>query len=113
MREPERDPGRLADIIDAANRIASFTEGHSKEELLLDELRYYAVTRNVEIIGEAVYMLTHDFKNQHPDIPWNDIIKTRHVLVHGYASISPEVLWDIALNDVPKLKQQILSLDKI
>ena len=43
MREPERDPGRLQDIIHAANNIISFTEGFSKEELGKDILRYYAV----------------------------------------------------------------------
>ena len=34
MREPERDYGRLQDIIQAANYIASFTEGCSQENLL-------------------------------------------------------------------------------
>ena len=56
MREPERDLGRLYDIIEAANHIASFTEGYSHEELRVDKLRYFAVVKNVEIIGEAAYM---------------------------------------------------------
>ena len=43
MREPERDPGRLQDIITAANHIASFTEGYSQKELAVDKLRYFAV----------------------------------------------------------------------
>ena len=107
MREPERDPGRLQDIIDAANHIASFTEGYSQEELAADALRYFAVVKNVEIIGEAAYMLSLDFKEKHSEIPWNDIIRMRHVLVHGYATILPELLWHTALVDVPMLKKQI------
>lgn len=39
MREPERDAGRLADIIEAADHIISFTRGFSPEELLNDKLR--------------------------------------------------------------------------
>lgn len=107
MREPERDPGRLQDIITAANHIISFTEGYSQEELAVDKLRYFAVVKNVEIIGEAAFMLSLKFKERHNEIPWNDIIRMRHVLVHGYATILPELLWHTALVDVPLLKKQI------
>lgn len=112
MREPERDNGRLMDIIQAANNISSFTEGHSLEELSADKLRYFAVVKNVEIIGEASYMLSTDFKVAHSDIPWKDIIKMRHVLVHGYATVLPELLWQTALVEVPKLKGQIDTIVK-
>ena len=110
MREPERDPGRLRDIIEAANHIASFTEGYSQEELAVDKLRYFAVVKNVEIIGEAAYMLSQEFKNSHSEIPWDDIIRMRHVLVHGYATILPELLWNTALIDVPQLKKEIEAI---
>ena len=110
MKEPERDQGRLQDIIEAADNIISFTVGLSQEELQVDKLRYYAVVKNVEIIGEASYMLTTEFKESHSEIPWDDIIRMRHVLVHGYATILPELLWQTALNDVPKLKRQIQEL---
>ncbi len=110
MREPERDYGRLQDIIQAANHIISFTEGYSLKELSGDKLRYFAVVKNVEIIGEASYMLSTAFKEAHADIPWNDIIRMRHVLVHGYATVLPELLWQTALEDVPKLKVQIEAL---
>lgn len=107
MREPERDNGRLRDIIEAANHIASFTQGYSQDELSVDKLRYFAVVKNVEIIGEAAYMLSLEFKESHSEIPWSDIIRMRHVLVHGYATILPELLWNTALVDVPILKRQI------
>ena len=110
MREPERDPGRLRDIIEAANHIASFTEGYSQEELAVDKLRYFAVVKNVEIIGEAAFMLSPEFKNSHCEIPWEDIIRMRHVLVHGYATILPELLWNTALIDVPQLKKEIEAI---
>jgi len=113
MREPERDPGRLQDIITAANHIISFTEGYSQEELAVDKLRYFAVVKNVEIIGEAAFMLSLKFKERHNEIPWNDIIRMRHVLVHGYATILPELLWHTALVEVPILKKQIEGILKV
>ena len=110
MREPERDYGRLQDILQAANNILFFTEGRSREQLSSDKLRYFAVVKNVEIIGEAAYMLSLEFKEKHNHIPWNDIIRMRHVLVHGYATILPELLWHTALVDVPILKEQIEAI---
>lgn len=107
MRERDRDYGRLQDIIMASNNIIAFTDGHTLEELSVDKLRYFAVVKNVEIIGEAAYMLTPEFKEAHQDIPWDDIIKMRHLLVHGYATILPELLWHTALIDVPVLKKII------
>ena len=80
MREAERDYGRLIDILEAADNILTFTKGYTLEQLNSDKLRYYAVVKNVEIIGEAAYMLS---------------------------LIQPDLLWNTALNDVPVLKAQI------
>lgn len=110
MREPERDPGRLQDIIQAADNIASFIEGITLDDLSQDKLRYFAVVKNVEIIGEAAYMLSVQFKEQHSDIPWKEIIGMRHVLVHGYATVLVEILWHTATEDVPLIKKQIEAI---
>ena len=110
MREPERDPGRLQDIIQAADNIASFIEGITLEDLSQDKLRYFAVVKNVEIIGEAAYMLSVQFKEQHKEIPWKEIIGMRHVLVHGYATVLVEILWHTATTDVPLIKKQIEAI---
>lgn len=56
-------------------------------------------------------MLSLSFKAAHVEIPW-DIIRMRHVLVHGYATILPELLWHTALVDVPQLKEQVERLIK-
>ena len=90
--------------------IRQFTEGLTREELMEDKLRYFAVVKNVEIIGEAAYMLSLPFKEQHQEIPWDAIIRMRHVLVHGYATILPELLWHTALVEVPLLRNDIASL---
>lgn len=31
----------------------------------------------------------------------------RHVLVHGYATVNPQRLWETAVNDIPALKKRI------
>ena len=39
-----------------------FVEGIGYEDFVSDRMRYYAVMKNVEIVGEAAYMLTNEFK---------------------------------------------------
>ena len=61
----------------------------------------------MEVIGEAVYMLTKEFRESHCDVNWRQIEKMRHVLVHGYYTIAPESLWDTIQADIPELKPWI------
>lgn len=57
----------------------------------------------VEIIGEAAYMITNDFKDTHTELPWRQMSGMRHILVHGYYTVRPEVLWDVIQNDIPAM----------
>lgn len=64
---------------------------------------FYAVVKNIEIIGEAAYKLTHEFTEMHPEIPWKQIIRMRHILVHGYYQINAEQLYNVYTEDLPYL----------
>lgn len=66
--------------------------------------------KNIEIVGEAAYMLTKDYKQNHQIVPWQVIEKMRHVLVHGYYTISPDKVWETVEVDIPILKKQIVAL---
>jgi len=107
MRERARDRGRLEDIIEYANNVTMLIEGYTLEALVNDKRTYYAVMKNVEIVGEAAYMLSKDFKSAHPETPWKTVQGMRHVLVHDYANIVSETLYDTAINDMIPLRQQV------
>ena len=63
--------------------------------------------KNIEVVGEAAYMLTKAFKKAHPEIPWKVVQGMRHVLVHDYANVVSATLYDTAVNDMIPLHQQI------
>ena len=42
---------------------------------------------HIQIIGEAASQLTPTFRKTHQQVPWPQIIKMRHVLVHDYLGI--------------------------
>lgn len=58
MRERARDRGRLLDIIEHTNNVTMLIEGFSFDELVTDKRTYYSVMKNIEIVGEAAFMLT-------------------------------------------------------
>lgn len=107
MRELVRDPARLEHILAAIERIFSFVAGRGKADIQNDVVLYYAVVKNIEIIGEAAYMLTSEFKDNHPDTPWKIIVGMRHFLVHGYYEVAPEEVWNVVEKDLKPLQEQI------
>ena len=107
MREKIKDFDRLLHIKESIDNVFEFMEGKSVNDLANDKLLFYGVVKNIEIIGEAAYMLTKEFIASHPETPWIDIIGMRHILVHGYYTASPLFIWDTYKNDLDVLKQQI------
>jgi uncharacterized protein with HEPN domain len=101
---------RLLDILDAIDRITSYVEGMEYDGFLADRKTQDAVTRNIEIIGEAVRALPEDFRERHAEIPWGEIVAMRNVIVHQYFGILPEVVWDVVENELPALRSQIAGL---
>lgn len=109
MREPERDHSRLEDILSAIKCVEEYTKDLNETQLKEDKLRLHATIYNVQIIGEAVYKLTKEFKQEHPDTPWHLIEKMRHILVHDYFRINFEILWIVIEEDIPLLKEQVMK----
>lgn len=107
MRESLRDPSRLKHILESINNVNSFMVGKNINELISDKMLFFAVVKNIEIIGEAAYMLSKEFQDNHPLTPWKQIIRMRHILVHGYFQIEPEQLYNVYTEDLPILLKQI------
>lgn len=107
MRERAKDKGRLQDIIEHANNVTMLIEGYSFEALVADKRTYYSVMKNIEIVGEAAFMISKSFKDAHPETPWKVVQGMRHVLVHDYANIDIKELYNTAVNDMIPLCQQV------
>ena len=81
-----------------------------RKDFLQDELRKRAVVRSLEIIGEAVKNLPHEFRDKHPHIDWKAMAGTGDKLIHAYFGVDYELVWDIAINEVGLLKSNIKEL---
>jgi len=104
MRERIRDKERLEHMLNAMQVISNGIQTYSIEQIQKEPIVYYGFVKQVEIIGEATYMLTKEFRETHTEVPWNKIEGMRHVLVHGYYAINPQQLLRVIMEDIPALR---------
>ena len=107
MREPIRDKERLAHINQAIGRIKRYTKDLSYDSFIADDMVYYAVVKNIEIIGEVANMLTAEFQIAHPKTPWKMIKGMRNYIVHEYFQIDSNVVWNVVTQNLPELEAQV------
>jgi uncharacterized protein with HEPN domain len=109
MREKPKDNERLLHMIEAIDNIFEFVEGKSFDVYKKDKILRFAIIKNLEIIGEAAYLLTKEFKNANTSVEWSDMIGMRHILVHGYYQIKDEIVWATIETELEPLKTEILK----
>ena len=107
MREQSRDKSRLEHILLAIERIKRYTKNKSFEDFVSDDMMYYAVVKNIEILGEASNMLTEEFRDKHKQTPWKQVNDMRNYIVHEYFQVDNSVVWDVVVNDLPLLEEQV------
>ncbi len=99
----------FADIREAVNKILKYTRNISYDDFCRDSKTMDAVTRNLEIIGEAANNIPEELRNS-ADIPWSQMIGMRNKVIHEYFGVDPEILWQTAKEDIPALKKRIKDL---
>lgn len=101
----------LFDINSAISEIDRFFENGKKvfEEYKQDIKTKRAVERNIEIIGEAVKRILD--KNSKIELTnARKIVDARNRIIHGYDTISDDVIWGIIIKHLPKLKIEVEEL---
>ena len=65
MREKPKDNTRLRHMLEAINNIIEFTTDVTFEEYTRNKILRFAVIKNLEIVGEAAYLITKEFREEH------------------------------------------------
>ena len=113
MNHLDRDRDYLRHILEAIDRIRTYTSGKSKDAFLSEPLLQDAEIRNVEVIGEAANRLSPEFIAKHNTIPWRDIAGMRHRLIHGYMTVNLQTVWNVVERELPGLEKQVRSVLEI
>jgi len=98
-----RDDAYVLDMLLAARKVLEFTRGVNWERFERDELVQNAVMRQIQIIGEAARSLSPEYRSEHPEVPWRDIVGMRNRLVHEYFCILPGRVWEVVEKHIPDL----------
>lgn len=103
----------LSDILLAIEEIEDFFGEGPKvfDDFFSNLCLRRAIERNIEIIGEAMNRILR----VEPTIQITNsrkIVDARNYIIHGYDSLSADILWSIVVNHLPRLKREVESLLK-
>ena len=99
----EREVQYLLDILASARMIRAYLEGVTRNEFLVDTQLQDSVIRRIEIIGEAAGRVSSAFREENPEIPWNEIRGMRNRMIHRYDDIDMDIVWETVQQDIPQL----------
>ena len=104
----------LYDMLDSSRFVMDLTTGEAIERFNEDRLFRRAIERELQIIGEAMLQLRSIDPQCAASFDEHErIIGFRHVLVHGYDALDPEIVWYIVTDRLPVLARQLqLVLDE-
>ncbi len=100
----------LKHILKEVDYLSSESIGLEVGGCLKDETKMRAFARSLEIIGEAAKQVNQDYRKLHPDVDWKEMSGMRDRLIHHYFGVDYEIVWDVVINEIPKLKIQIEGL---
>jgi len=110
MQPEDRDAAYLWDMLQAAREVEEMLEDRDLAAFLADRVLLRAIERGVEIIGQAARRVSPPYATAHPEIPWRMIVGQRNILAHEYGQIDHELLYKTAVEDIPRLIEQLQML---
>lgn len=103
-----RDPAvYLRDMLTCCEKTRRYIEGIDRNAFAADELRFDAVLRNLEVLGEAAKRVPEDVRLKLPSIDWRGAAGLRDVLIHGYSGIETDIVWDVVTTKLPAMEREL------
>lgn len=90
-------------MLDHAREALAMVEGRTREDLDRDRQLELALTRLLEIVGEAANRVPEEVRTRYPTVPWRYVVDFRNRLIHGYDSVDLDIVWSIVRTDLPDL----------
>ena len=109
----QRDPQvRIRHMLDYAREALEMAKGRNRMDLESDRMFFLALTRLVELLGEAANQVPSEIQTKYANVPWREITGMRNRLIHGYSDIDLDILWTTILEDLPPLIADIEKIDQ-
>lgn len=110
MKQFEDNTSVLRRILDNISNIESLLLTTTEESFLNNLKDYNAICLEFIQIGEKVNLLSDDFYNLHPSVPWHELYGLRNRIVHGYDKVNKSIIWATLQQDLPVIKSEIQDI---
>ena len=105
-----RDDSRVRHMLDAMKRIVEMSRGLNRAQLRMHEDKTEIILFNLMVLGEAANNISREFAEKNPEVDWRGIAGVRHKIVHDYADIDFDTIWDILQNDIPDQYEKVKAV---
>jgi uncharacterized protein with HEPN domain len=100
----------IHDILEAIERVEEITRGKSLGDFEASWQLRWLVQRAIEIISEASRAIPDELTSTEPEIPWRKVRGIGNVLRHDYEGLSDRIIWNVVLDELPRLKRAIQAI---
>jgi uncharacterized protein with HEPN domain len=100
----------LQKLIKEISIVDDITKRYSREEFLKDVIVQRAVAMTIINIGELTTVLSEDFRDAYPQVPWRKIKGLRNIMAHKYQIVDFEDVWETAVTSIPELEKQLCEI---
>ena len=102
-----RDEDRLAHMMRAIGRVKEQLDGLERSMMREGDNRTELIIYNLQVLGEAVYNVSDATCAAYPEIDFEGWAGLRHRLVHDYANIDLDIVWNAAIHELPVLESAL------
>jgi uncharacterized protein with HEPN domain len=97
-------------MLDKAHEALSLVSGKTRQDYDRDSALRLALTHLIQVIGEAARRVSVQFRERHPQIPWEAIVGMRSKIVHDYMNVDEDIVWDSVAQELPPLIEELRKI---
>ena len=105
-----RDEQRIDHMLKALEALVKNSVDVNRDMLYTEDNATKVLMYDLIVLGEAANNISEAFAKQHPEVEWADIAGLRHKLVHDYAGVNYDTLWNVVSKDIPALLPKIKAI---
>ena len=105
-----RDEQRIDHMLKALEALVKNSVGVNRDMLYTEDNVTKVLMYDLIVLGEAANNISEAFAKKHPEVEWADIAGLRHKLVHDYAGVNYDTLWNVVSKDIPALLPKIKAI---
>ena len=93
----------LGDMLDAASEVEQILLGLDRHIFDMERTYQLSILHLLQTIGEAARSVSEEWRSNHPEVDWPNIVGLRNRIVHDYRNVNFNRVWEIATVEIPVL----------